>query len=286
MVVTIAMLRHHLCQWRDDRHGVRCRSYSCAGAVFESRQGISRGGARNAGWTMALVAGMLARQNGKGTSNMKRAQLVFTAALTVATLAVAGCSKKESGQSPPPSPTISKPVPPSAPVPVPATTDVKPAPVAPSPAASNANAPVGEEQTPAQLAAQVKQLESDYQNATDLEKRVVIIYDLSAVDSPDTIDAIGRLFLKEKDQELKTELINSLNDIDGQNDKKLAILSSAIRADQPKDVRLEAIDGMADTDDKRGIQVLQAFVNDPDEEVRETVHDTIEQLQASPETTQ
>jgi type IV secretory pathway VirB10-like protein len=235
---------------------------------------------------MALVVGMLARQNGKGTSNMKRAQLVFTAALTVATLAVAGCSKKESGQSPPPAPTISKPVPPSAPVPSPATPDVKPAPVTPSPAASDANAPAGDDQTPAQLAAQVKQLESDYQNATDLQKRVVTIYDLSAVDSPVTIDAIGRLFLKEKDEELKTELINSLNDIDGQNDKKLAILSSAVRADQPKDVRLEAIDGMAAMDDKRGIQVLQAFVNDSDEEIREAVHDTIEQLQMTAEPAQ
>ena len=65
-------------------------------------------------------------------------------------------------------------------------------------------------------------------------------------------------------------MINSLTDIDGQNDKKLAILSSAMRADQPKDVRLEAIDGMGDVEDKRGIQILQGFVNDPDEEIRQT----------------
>ena len=208
---------------------------------------------------------------------MKRVQLAFTAALTVATLAVAGCSKNESEKAPPPSPTTSQTVSP------PATPEVKPAPVTPSAAASETNLAVGDEPTPAQLAAQVKQLESDYQNATDLQKRVVIIYDLSAIDSPDTIDAIGRMFLKEKDEELKTELVNSLNDIEGQNDKKLAILSSAMRADQPKDVRLEAIDGMADLDDKRGIQVLQALVNDPDEDVRETVHDTMEQLRTSTE---
>lgn len=216
---------------------------------------------------------------------MKRIQLVFAAALAVGTLVAAGCSKKEPEQPPAPA-TISKTVTPPTPAPTPATPDVKPAPVSPSAAASETNGPAGEEQTPAQLAAQVKQMESDYQNATDFQKRVVIIYDLSAIDSPDTIDAIGRLFLKEKDQELKTELINSLTDIDGQNDKKLAILSSAMRADQPKDVRLEAIDGMSDLDDKRGIQVLQGFANDPDEEVREAIHDTIEQLQASTEQAQ
>jgi HEAT repeat protein len=217
----------------------------------------------------------------RATSNMKRVQLVFTVALTAATLAVAGCSKNETEQSPPTPPTISKPVPPPLAAPTPATADVKPSAVAPSPAVPEANQATGEEETPQQLAAQVKQLESDYQNATDFQKRVVIIYDISAVDSPDAIDAIARLFLKEKEQEMKTELINSLTDIEGQNDKKLAILSSAMRADQPKDVRVEAIDGMADLDDKRGIQVLQGFANDSDEEIREAVHDTIEQLQAS-----
>ena len=125
----------------------------------------------------------------------------------------------------------------------------------------------------------MKKLESDYQNAQDFQKRVVILYDLSSTESPGTIDAIARLFLNEKDQELKVELINSLMDIDGQKDKKLAILSSAVRSDQPKDVRLEAIDGMANVEDRRAIQILQAFANDSDEEVRDAVKDTIEQLQ-------
>jgi len=62
----------------------------------------------------------------------------------------------------------------------------------------------------------------------------VIIYNLSSVESPDTIDTIGRLFLNEKDKELKIELVSSLLDIDGQPDKKLAILSTAVRGDQPK----------------------------------------------------
>jgi len=36
------------------------------------------------------------------------------------------------------------------------------------------------------------------QNTPDFQKRVVIIYNLSSVDSPDTIDSIGRLFLMRK----------------------------------------------------------------------------------------
>jgi type IV secretory pathway VirB10-like protein len=204
----------------------------------------------------------------RADSNMKRLQLIFVAALAVATLAATGCSKKESEPPPPPSvtTTIQKPQPPP---PLPAVVNPPP------PEASATTPPVTDDED----AAQVKKLESDYQNTQDFQKRVVILYDLSSTESPGTIDAIARLFLNEKDQELKVELINSLMDIDGQKDKKLAILSSAVRGDQPKDVRLEAIDGMADVEDKRAIQILQLFANDPDEEIRDAVKDTIEQLQ-------
>ena len=202
---------------------------------------------------------------------MKRLQLVFVAAVAMAALAVAGCSKTESvPPSPPPvTTTIQKAQPPP---PLPSVANPPPAPEV---ATTNPSA------TDDEAAAEVKKLESDYQNTQDFQKRVVILYDLSSTESPNTIDAIARLFLNEKDQELKVELINSLMDIDGQKDKKLAILSSAVRADQPKDVRLEAIDGMGDVEDRRAIQILQAYANDPDEEVRDAVKDTIEQLQTA-----
>ena len=207
-------------------------------------------------------------------SNMKRLQLVFAAALAVAALAAAGCSKKESETPPPPpvSTTILNSQSPTVP-PLPAVTT--PTPVATEAAATNSAGADDE------AAAQVKKLESDYQGTQDFQKRVVILYDLSSTESPGTIDAIARLFLNEKDPEQKVELINSLTDIDGQKDKKLAILSSAVRGDQPKDVRLEAIDGMADVEDKRAIQILQAFANDPDEEIRDAIKDTIDQLQTA-----
>ena len=129
-------------------------------------------------------------------------------------------------------------------------------------------------------------MESDYHNTPDFQKRVVIIYNLSSVESPATVDAITRLFLDERDTELKVELVNSLSDIEGENDKKLTVLSGAIRSDQPKDVRLEAIDALADTEDKRAVQVLQGLVNDSDEEIREAAKDAIEQLQTDATGTQ
>ncbi len=206
---------------------------------------------------------------------MKRLPIIVTVALAMPMLALLGCSKQESTDTlPPPKPVTTKTIefPPATNLAsVPQVVKSAPeAPVAPE---------VPAEDSPAALSAQVKQFESDYQNTLDFQKRVVIIYNLSSVESPDTVDAIGRLFLNEKDKELKIELINSLLDVDGENDKKLAILGSAIRAEQPKDVRLEGIDGMGDTEDKRAIQVLQGLLTDPDEDVRQNAQDTIDQLQ-------
>jgi HEAT repeat protein len=216
-------------------------------------------------------------------TKMKRLSMVSVTAFAMAVLASSGCSKKESEEAPlpPPSPsmTITKTIPPP-PLPS-AAAKTAAVQAAVDSAAAAVTAAATDEESPAALAAKVIQLEGDYQRETDFQKKVVIIYDLSSTESSNTVDAVGRMFLNEKDQELKIELINSLMDIDGQNDKKLAILSSAIRADQPKEVRLEAIDGMGDVEDKRGIQVLQTFANDPDEDVRDAVKDTIDQLETA-----
>jgi hypothetical protein len=222
---------------------------------------------------------------------MQSLKLIFTVMLASVTLMTAGCSKKESETTSTPSPTPAEPTAvgkTETPAPVHPTPQL-PAEVRPTtPATTSATTPTPPavvpppipEETPAQLAAQVKQLESTYHNTPEFQKRVAIIYDLSSVESPETIDAIGHLFLAESDKELKIELVNSLTDVDGENDKKLTILTVALRADQPKDVRLEAIDALVDTEDKRAIQVLQGLSHDPDEEIRDAVQDAIEQLQA------
>jgi len=215
---------------------------------------------------------------------MQRLKLAFAIGLTSAVLSVTGCSNKESETPSVPAP----PVPPKTersetPSPEPLTplpVEVKPiVPAKPAPPTPVAP-PAAQEDSPAQLAAQVKQLEADYYNTADFQKRVGIIYNLSSVESPATIDAVSRLFLNEQDADLKVELVSSLSDIDGENDKKLTLLTGAIRPDQPKDVRLEAIDALADTEDKRAIQILQGLANDPDEEIRDAVQDAIEQVQS------
>jgi len=205
------------------------------------------------------------------------------AAVTLTVLMAAGCTKKETQETPLPPPSVTT-LPAKQPQPaLPAATNAAPGAAV---AGVNTNQSSGDGQSQTELAAQVKQLVTDYQNADDFQKRVTLIYELSSNDdAPDVVDALAHLFLNEKDEELKVELVDSLGDVDGQNDKKLAILNTALRSDQPKEVRLKAIDGMGDTQDKRAIQLLQGYLNDSDEDVKENAQDTIEQLQNMPEPT-
>jgi HEAT repeat protein len=91
--------------------------------------------------------------------------------------------------------------------------------------------------------------------------------------------ALGGLFQTEKDNDLKTEILDSLFDIDGQEDRKAALLAVGAGSDQAKDVRQSAIDGLSNLDPKVAIPILQSLAGDPDPDIRELAKDTIDQLQ-------
>jgi HEAT repeat protein len=129
-----------------------------------------------------------------------------------------------------------------------------------------------------ELPEEASQLEAAFNNTRDFTKRAAIIEQLSVTESPDAIDSITRLFLNERDPMLKVELIDSLMNIDGENDKKLMLLLGAIRDNQRKDVRIAAIEAMGETEDMRAIQVLQGLLKDSDKEVRMAARDAVEQL--------
>lgn len=204
--------------------------------------------------------------------------------LSVPVLAVAllitACTKTEEQPPAPPQSSSAtsdsdKPSAPAATVPsskpaAPVAPTVTSAPSTPAPAPSGSSA---------QVAAS---LETAYITNPEFSARVETIYKLTDAGTPEAITSLGRLFHMEKDPDLKTEILDSLFDVDGQDERKAALLSAGAGADQPKEVRMSAIDGLEDVDAKYALPILQALTSDPDEEIRDAAKDAIEMLQAEP----
>ena len=128
---------------------------------------------------------------------------------------------------------------------------------------------------------EIANLELAYVTNTEFSARAEVIYKISDVGTPGAIPALGRVFSMESDPELKTEVLSLLADIDNQDEQKIAILSVAVGADQPKEVREAAIDAITDLGSpQRGLLILQSLANDPDSEIRDDVKDAIEQVHA------
>ncbi len=199
-------------------------------------------------------------------------KLLSRCAPALAAAVLAACSKQEKTSTPPPEPppTMSQPAPVAPP---PASPTAKP-----SATATNTGPTPARSANPAEEAAA---LERQYISNPDFSSRVETIYKLTDAGTPEAIASLGRLFQMEKDNDLKTEILDSLFDIDGQDNNKAAILAFAVTSGQPKEVRESAIDALEDIDAKYALPILQGLLADPDEEIRDAAKDAIEMLQSN-----
>ena len=184
----------------------------------------------------------------------------------------AGCGPKE--EELPPAPvksTIKKAAPPA---PVPAGT---PTPVA---------APTVPVTPPAPTAAEILQKAEEavkfakvYESTNDYNTRVDAIYRISDLNTAEAIATLGAIFQKEKEVDLKVEVVDSLFDFDGLDDQKVAILAAAAAPNQEQEVREAAIEALTDVEPRKAMPIVQGLVNDSNAEIRDAAKDALEQLQ-------
>ncbi len=122
------------------------------------------------------------------------------------------------------------------------------------------------------------ELERRYNQTPDFGQKIEIVYKLASQETAEAVKVMSKLFTAEKDEELKIHLVDSLVDIEGHEDVKLEMLRAAILPDQPQDVRESAIDAIVDLESPKGIPILEALVNDSNEEVREWAKDSLDVL--------
>ena len=122
-------------------------------------------------------------------------------------------------------------------------------------------------------------LETYYLAKTEFADKVETLYKISDLATGEALDTLTRLFLQEKDPDMKTQIIDAMADIDGFSEKKLALLTMAIKTNQPQDVRESAINALGDIEDARVIPILESLLNDPDEDIRSEAEDAMKLLQ-------
>lgn len=124
-------------------------------------------------------------------------------------------------------------------------------------------------------------LEAAYHTASNARQKADLLYRLADDGSASAVDVLGRLFHGEPDAGLRENILSALWVVDGLDKEKLPIYAEAISADQPEQVRLEAIDGLSDLEDAGAIPLLQGLLNDPSEAIREAATEAIESVQDS-----
>jgi HEAT repeat protein len=124
-------------------------------------------------------------------------------------------------------------------------------------------------------------LQGKFLSTSDVNERKNIVHALGQLDSAEAIDIIYRLFQVERTEEAKLDMLETVEDMEVEDVRKIPIMAAAVQTDQPQEVRETGIDVLADFDQPYATQLLQNLMNDPNPEIRQAA---TEALQSNPET--
>jgi HEAT repeat protein len=138
----------------------------------------------------------------------------------------------------------------------------------------------GADETPAQTAGFLRE---KFLNAQDSNERTAILEALGELENAEAIAVLGFLFQNERDEDLKLDMLATVEEMEVPNAPKMPIMVAALRPEQPQSVREAAIDALVDLDEPGALQMLQSLTADPNPEIRDAAK---EALQSAMETKQ
>jgi HEAT repeat protein len=138
----------------------------------------------------------------------------------------------------------------------------------------------GADESPAQTAGSLRQ---KFLNAQDSNERTAILQALGELENAEAMTVLGFLFQNERDEQLKLDMLATVEQMEVANAPKMPIVTAALRPEQPQSVREAAIDALVDLDEPGALQMLQSLTTDPNPEIRDAAKDA---LQSAMETKQ
>jgi hypothetical protein len=181
---------------------------------------------------------------------------------------VFACSKPAPSPTAEPTPTVEMPTPTAAPEDEAAGTIVPPA------AGDNSV-----EQSPGAVALPGQTAESMRQrflSTEDGNERALIVHSLGELNNAEAMAVLGLLFQNERTEELKLDILLTIENMQVETTPKVPILAAAVRPEQPQSVREAAIDILAELDEPGALPMLQNLTTDPDPEIRDAAKDALE----------
>lgn len=131
--------------------------------------------------------------------------------------------------------------------------------------------------TAAAAVQQAAKLQQEYRLEKEYLPRVEIIYRLADASTPQSRGALSQLFFSERDPDLRVQMVTALPFVDaGDINLSLPILQEALKPGQPRELREAGLDAIQSLNDPQTLPLLLPLLNDPDEELRETVTTTAE----------
>jgi hypothetical protein len=122
-----------------------------------------------------------------------------------------------------------------------------------------------------ETAPSISTLEQQFRIANAPGDRETLAAEIAGWNDTSAVLAIQRLFRTERHPKVKVALLANLADInaDASLDARLSLLTAALHG-QPREVRMAALDSLAQLDDPRvPLALKQTITADPDHEVRE-----------------
>ena len=139
----------------------------------------------------------------------------------------------------------------------------------------------GADESPAQTAGSLRQKFLSTQNPNE---RSAILQALGELDNAEAIAVLGFLFQNEQDEEVKLDMLATLEQMEVPNAPTMPIIATALRPEQPQSVREEAIDMLAELDEPGALQMLQSLTADPNPEIRDAAKDALESAMETKQT--